>query len=323
MPFYRCIPQNNENLKNQVELSDVTDEEFKAAYASPKFTCSQIFVQILFFIFGLGWLRLILMIMGTIVYAVIMIPCHAFCGYSFFKKYLYGFGCVSTRRYARFLMFMCGIVYIKKVGKIDENARVFVYNHVSILDGPSIFVHKPFTVIVTAAAKYVPIFGQILYGSGSAFIDRTKTLGNSKIIANIIKDRTMLPVCIAPEGKISNGDILFEFRTGSFLTDEAVQCVTVRYHQLFAYAGTTHNWVVDGFFHWLWLALCVPFAGITLTFLPTFSSEVLANKSPKERAKMCQLAIANSLGTKAINRSSKSIFGLSESVDIVHKPLIP
>ena len=308
MVFKKCLPRNCEELKHQTQLSSISDQEFYAAYAPTKFSFCDRFIQLLLFIFGLGWLRFVLLFVVTVVFIVVMTPAHVFFLHPKMLKLFYKPGTYIAQKYIRALCFLFGIWYIHVEGKIDKATRGFLYNHSSILDGPMIFIYAPFTIIGTLGIKDVPVFGQIAQANGAAFIDRTKTQGNSSIIKMVMEDHSKLPASIAPEGKISNGDILFKFRTGSFLTNEQIQPVAIRYNWIFAWGGATHNWVVDGFFEWVWLALCVPFASVTITFLDPITPAQQEGKTPAEKAEMVQLMLANHFGTLAIDRTSKEIF---------------
>ena len=308
MVFVKCLPRNCEHLKHQTKLSSVSDSEFNAAYAEPVFSCGDRFVQLLLFIFGLGWLRLIFLFVVTIVYVILMTPVTVFAEYPRVIRFWVGYGTYISQKYIRALAFLFGIWYISVDGKIDKEARGFIYNHSSILDGPLMFIYTPFTIIGMLGIKGVPIFGQIATANGAAFIDRSKQQGNSNVLKSVMEDHSKFPASVAPEGKISNGDILFKFRTGSFLSHERIQPVTIRYTWLMPWAGATHNWIVDTFFEWLWVASCVPFAKVTITYLPTITPEMQEGKSPSEIAEMAQLMMANNLGTLAIDRSSKEIF---------------
>jgi 1-acyl-sn-glycerol-3-phosphate acyltransferase len=308
MPFYKCLPRKDPELMHQTSLTSVTDEEFQAAYKPTEFSTCDRLIQTLFFIIGLGWLRLIFMVVMFVIYIVLMTPVHVFSEYPKIIKIFYSYGTYVTQKMNRSIMFLCGIWYVKQIGNPDKEARAFLYNHTSLFDGPLLFALRPYTLIAMSAIKKVPIAGQITTANGCRFIDRSKQEGNSATIKSVMEDHDSLPVGVSPEGKISNGDIIFKYRTGTFLTHEKIQPVTIRYSWIFAYGGCTYNWVVDGIFEWIWLVLCTPLGAATVTFLPPITTEMQEGKSIPEVAEMCQLEVANSLGTLAIDRTSKEIF---------------
>ncbi|EAY21105.1 hypothetical protein TVAG_282750 [Trichomonas vaginalis G3] len=317
MGFVDRVPHGKESLKHQTSLTTISDEEFHAAYAEPTFTKWQRFVQILLFIFGLGWLRFLLVFVLVLVYIVIMTPCHVFYRIPCMLRILEPYGTYTSQKFIRALAFLFGVWYISVEGKPDFDARAFVFNHLSLLDGLLTFIYRPFTIIAISGIKTIPCLGQIAIANGATFIDRSKAQGNSAAIRSVMEDHSKYPASIASEGKISNGDIVFRFRTGSFLTDEPIQPVTIRYSWIFAFGGVTYNWVVDTFLEWLWLVLCIPFGHIHITFLKTIPSSEFAGKTPQEKADMCQLLIANNLGTLAIDRSAKEIFQKPKNLDNV------
>jgi hypothetical protein len=132
------------------------------------------------------------------------------------------------------------------------------------------------------------------------------------LISDAILNHDIFPVAIAPEGKTSSGDFLFRFRTGGFLTDEMIQPVTLRYSHWFPIANITMNSLPRSVWERLFLCLCVPLGSCDITYLEPIGKDVLAEKTPEERADLTQLRMANSLGTLASARSSREIFGIKE-----------
>jgi 1-acyl-sn-glycerol-3-phosphate acyltransferase len=163
-------------------------------------------------------------------------------------------------------------------------------------------------MVVKDGVRRVPFFGRLFKHADVVWIDRRKSAGNSELISRAIRDHSKYPLALAPEGKISNGDFLFRFRTGGFLTDEQMQGCTIRYTMYGAWGGVTLNSIRNNDLDWMWTALCVPLARVDVTFLEPFSGEKLRGKEPRERADMMQLAMCNSLGTLASERSSAEIF---------------
>jgi 1-acyl-sn-glycerol-3-phosphate acyltransferase len=142
----------------------------------------------------------------------------------------------------------------------------------------------------------------------TVFIDRSKKDGNSQIISRALENPKLPPLAVAPEGKISNGDYMFRFRTGTFLTDQVLQPITIRYSHFLPVAGITPNSLLANDLDWFWLCFCCPWASAELVYLEPILSEHLAGKTPQERADMAQLQIANALGTLASARSSRELF---------------
>jgi 1-acyl-sn-glycerol-3-phosphate acyltransferase len=147
---------------------------------------------------------------------------------------------------------------------------------------------------------------------GSVFVDRSKTEGNSELLKRAIEDHTALPLAIAPEGKISNGDLVFRFRSGGFRAEEEIQPLALRYYRVFPQLGCTLCWLSDSAVEYFCQAF--PSVGYVAeaTFLEPIKAEQLKGKTPQERADMVQLAIANYLGTLAIDQTTKACFQAKE-----------
>lgn len=308
--LYATIPEENPSLHHQTKLSDISDEDFKTAWFPPKFTVAQRVVQFIFFIIFGGWIRGILMVLFSLAYVIIVSPWIALAKRLDIVGPYVWIGQAISQYYIRAMAFCFGVLYIKYEGEPDPETRQFSYNHVSIADGPLIYVKKVFTVAMVSGVRDVPLFGRIALVSRTIFIDRSKREGNSLLLKEGIEDKTRPPIAIAPEGKVTNGSVVLKFRTGGFLSDEQIQPCTIRYRYLFPWSGGTINWLVDGFFEFVWLALACPGAVATVRFLEPIKKEKLAGKTPQERAEMVQLVIANDLGVRAVNRTSKEIFGM-------------
>jgi 1-acyl-sn-glycerol-3-phosphate acyltransferase len=162
-------------------------------------------------------------------------------------------------------------------------------------------------VILAGILKF-PILGRGLKAAEALFIDRSRLGNNPRLLSDAMEDRNSPPLAVAPEGKISKGDYVFRFRTGAFLTDKVIQPLTIRYKEFLPFANITLNSVQKNDLEWFWFCFCCPGAVCELTYLDSIPSEILEGKTPRERADMAQLIMANALGTLAISRSSHEIF---------------
>ena len=310
--LYGTLPRENPDLHHQTDLSEISDDDFRKAWDPPTFTLAQRIIQVIFFIIFGGWIRGILMVVVSVLYVIIVSPWIALAHrLDIVGPYVY-FGQQISQYYIRAMAFCFGIMYIKYEGEPDPETRQFSYNHVSIADGPLIYIHKVFTVAMVSGIRDVPLFGRIALVSSTIFIDRSKREGNSLLLKQGIEDKTKPPIAIAPEGKVTDGSVVLKFRTGGFLSDEQIQPCSIRYRYLFPWSGGTINWIVDGFFEFVWLALACPGAIATVRFLEPIKKEQLTGKTPEQRAEMVQLVIANDLGVRAVNRTSKEIFAVLE-----------
>jgi hypothetical protein len=106
---------------------------------------------------------------------------------------------------------------------------------------------------------------------------------------------------------MTNGESILKFHTGGFLTKQPVQPFTIRYWQSFVPKGwNTNAYTEPNFLLYAFGLLAMPWSVVTIDLLPViYPGE---NETPEELATRAQLAIANSLMVKAVNRSSSEIF---------------
>jgi hypothetical protein len=303
--FYDYFPTDSPDLHNQTALSEITDDEFHASYAAPVFTPAQRRWQVFFFIVGLGWLRMILYVLNMILFLIIISP---FVILSQRCPWLVNPGMTLGRYYCRTALFLVGIYWVQIQGDFDWDARQYSYNHVTIADGLLMFALRPLTVVLMAGIKGIPGIGPLMIAARSIFIDRSNKGGNSQLIKAGIENHEIPPLSVAPEGKLSNGTVLYKFQTGGFLSDEESQPLALRYYRLFPWGGSTISWLVPTLGEWVWLA----FSGFgyiaVVSCCKPYKKGELADKTPEERATIAELAIANKLGTRATSRSTKDFF---------------
>jgi 1-acyl-sn-glycerol-3-phosphate acyltransferase len=241
-----------------------------------------------------------------------MIPVFIWCDYEPVCCWLRTPGINLTRVYIRCLYFCFGVFWITRDGDIDREARVTFFNHQTIIDGPLIYMFRPFLVIGMAKLRNVPLFGRILIGAQSVFVDRTKSEGQAAEMKKIMEDDSRMALAMSPEGKTTLGDFMLAFRTGGFLAAKPAQPVTIRYEMYGAFGGATIAWIVGGFREWIWRVMCTPFIIARVHFLPVLKGDEYYRMTPQERALTCQLAMANDLGVLATNRDTRTIFPSEE-----------
>lgn len=303
----RSLPDYDPSLGHQTKQSSITDEQLQAGITPVKSTPIERVIQVLLFIFGLGWLRLILIVVSTVVYTVLMLPVVIFAAHPRIIDYFRVPGYLLSRIYIRCCAFCFGVFWIRRRGEVSKKARVSIFNHQSIIDGPLMFIYKPFCVIGMAELRKVPIFGAILLASDAVFVDRSKSDGQAAMMKELMEDESRMPLAMAPEGKTTKGHFLLDFRTGGFLSSKPIQPVTIRYHEVCAFAGTGHMWIVGGFFEFLWRTMCCPFCVVDLHYLPVLDDPEFLALPPKEKALKCQLMMANDLCVLASDRNSRDL----------------
>jgi 1-acyl-sn-glycerol-3-phosphate acyltransferase len=310
--FKHVFPRCDPSLHHQTELTPVNDETYRKGWVPPCSTRLHRAIQIVFFIVFFGWLRGLLLLLFTLIYIVILSPLVIFFGFEPLRAFWIPI-CEEIAKIYIPLVAMClGVFRIRSHQKPHPDARVIVYNHVCLLDGPIVYCFSQFTIALTAGVQKIPFFGKVVTSSLAIFIDRRKSEGNSLLLKNAVLNKEIFPLAVAPEAKISTGDFLFRFRTGGFHTDEMIQPVTIRYTHFLPWANITMNAVVRSVWEWFFLSLCVPFGYCDVTYLEPIPKEALTGKTPEQRADMAQLALANALGTLASARTSHEIFGMEK-----------
>ena len=308
MPLYTLVPTYDEKYTHQTELSPVTNEELRDNIVPTKSTTVDRIIQLIFFFLFFGWLRLILIVIVFASYVILMTPVFFLYENEAAVRIMKPPGIFLTRVFFRVVYFLLGIYHITKVGEYDPKAKCLLFNHQTVLDGPLMYIYKPFTVIGMAELKKTPVAGPILSAVHTLFIDRSKHEGTSQVITKHLNEVHEDPLGLAPEGKTTKGKFMLEFRTGSFIAKAPVQPVTIRYKQFLPFGKTGVIWLVGGMKEWLIRILCMPGAFAEINFMPLVDGEEYQSKTPKEKALYCNLLMANQLGVKASNVSTREMF---------------
>ena len=308
MKFYSEVPSNHSDLHNQTKQSDVTDEEFQELFKIPPYkgTFNQI-VRFVSYIVFLGPIRCFLAIFFLFVYFLLT------CIVPHFKKFFKSEKEFKIKAHKfmrpviRTVLFFSGIAWINKKGKIDPEARVFVCNHITMIDIVNVLYWIPYSIVANSGLKGNIFIEKTADVFDVVFVDRSTHQNATQQITNAAEDPLRLPIVVFPEGKISNGDALLDFRTGAFVSGQPVQPITLRYRPWFHLKDAmTPSWLHDTMLEYMYQLWSVPFMTLDVHFLPTIHKK--GESTPKERAIQAQLEMANDLGTKAINRSNKEIF---------------
>lgn len=305
MKFWETTPRYDEKYTHQTKFSSVTDEEFEENTMPWVATWKDRLIQLFFFIIFLGWLRFICLLIVTFIYVIIMSPVLLFYNHPKIIKLLTVPGIFATRVYFRFLFFFLGVFYIKKTGSIDPRTRCIIFNHHTLIDGLLIYMYQPFKVIGIEKLGRDPIVGQILKAAGSIFIDRSKHGGVSHVITEYLSKKRDMPLAIAPEGRTEKGLFMLQFRTGAFIADAPIQPVTLQFKNFLPYGRTGIIWTYAQPFEWLIRLLSMPGCTVQVDFLPVIDNEEFYSKQPMEKALYCNLLMANHLGVKASDRSTR------------------
>jgi 1-acyl-sn-glycerol-3-phosphate acyltransferase len=303
--LYDFWPRDEPTLHNQTTLADISDEEFNATFAPRPVTKVQIWLQRLSFVIFFGWLRFLCFFPFAFVFVLLVYPIAVAVP---IIPWIRPLGIAIGKLYARGLLWCYGIWWIRRIGKFHPKTRQITYNHTTVTDGILMYLVQTSTFVMAAGTKNIPAFGKMFQALGSVFIDRSRQAGSSMLLSEAIKDHSLFPVAVAPEAKLSNGDVVFRFRTGGFLTSEQIQPLAFRFYRLLPFVGGELSWFVPSFWDYFKTVICSPGFVAEVTWLDPIASEKLEEASPQERADATQLALANYLGTLVISKSTKEFF---------------
>lgn len=162
---------------------------------------------------------LVILIIYTLL-AIILIPILLFCNLTKWSQPIIPISKLALRLGQKVL----GIRIIASgIEKIDKRTSyVFMSNHLSLIDGPLLFMLIPqsIRVILKKEAFRIPIIGQVMKQTGFIPVDRKSLRGGKKSIdraSRVIKEKGF-SFLIFPEGTRSlDGKIQFFKRGGFFL----------------------------------------------------------------------------------------------------------
>lgn len=304
----RLCPTYDEKYTNQTDYSPCSEEEFDKGVKVVGCSTSDRIIQFIFFFLFLAPIRIVILLLGTIVFLIFVFVPMCTAKIEWLRPYFYTYSVTCARIYIRFFLFLIGIYKINIKGEMSKDVRCYMFNHQSITDGPLIWIYRPFTVIVMAEILKVPLVGRALIAVESLFVDRTKSAGMSKIITDHMENKNMRVLALSPEGKTTKGFFMLKFRTGSFIANVPIQPVCIRYKMYGSYGQTGIEWIVGGFGEWILRMMASPFIVAELDFLPVMNSQEFYSKTPVEKAKEVNLLMANRLGLKLVDKTTKDFF---------------
>lgn len=149
---------------------------------------------------------------------------------------------VLASLHARAMLFACGFHRVRVLGRREPGAHVFVSNHVSHCDIlVAIAVARLPAFIAKDGVSRVPVVGRIASAMDCVFVQREREPASSgassgaaaAVLARLralhAPGRTAGSLWVFPEGTTTNNDFLLPFKTGAFLSGDAVQPVLLRY----------------------------------------------------------------------------------------------
>jgi 1-acyl-sn-glycerol-3-phosphate acyltransferase len=116
----------------------------------------------------------------------------------------------------------------------DVLPGVVVCNHSSFLDVFALFMKK-ISFLSKAGVGKAPLFGGLAIDRQCTFVDRDSAKDKNKVL-QILKDRAeaasqgkISPLCVFPEGTVSNGRSLMKFKKGAFVSDKPIKIYSLKW----------------------------------------------------------------------------------------------
>jgi lysophosphatidylcholine acyltransferase / lyso-PAF acetyltransferase len=210
-----------------------------------------------------------------------------------------------VHRLSRGLLFFLGFHRIKVNGKPAPatEAPIVVSNHVAPWEGFALMHLCGATFVSRHENVKIPVFGTCIKGLQSIVVNRDEATSRDAV-TNEIRRRATEPgwpvTGIFPEGTVSNGKFLLQFRAGAFQAGVAVQPVLVHYR--FRYCDPSWAGVRVGLGA-LALRLVTQFYNsMEVTFLPVYH--------PSEEEKHDPILYATNV-RRYMSENSKGVIGLS------------
>ena len=310
MSFLRsCCPLKSKEFQNQNEISQITDEEFQVLKAPFEFSLKHRIYQFICFIIFFGFIRLpLILVFSLFTISIILIYKFALRAFQFPAKAGKRF-CLSVARFGiRCILFCFGIFYINTEGQFDEGARFIIANHVSILDAFAILIFHDYTAVAEDSIKQIPLIPTLLETVSAIYVDYKKPRRVSKMIVDCVDDFSNSPVLVFPEGSpCGHGSALMKFEKTAFTTPYKVQPITLRYYMLGAPQGyNSYVYQGENLFAYIFRLLAMPPTLLSVHFLPVMSMENDAKSEVKAFSKNAQLAMANFIGIRAVDKSNST-----------------
>lgn len=182
-------------------------------------------------------------------------------------------------------------LYILKIKVSDHGVHAFlpqapciVANHVSFLDVLA-FLSIGCSFVAKESARRIPLVGRIAASIGCIFVERDSSQSRSsaresiKITLHSVRNSSQL--VIFPEGTITNGEGMLQFRRGGFDACVPVQPVRIEYSNLQVSLSLLNNWEL------LCFLCCMPSIEMHLHYLPVMTAD-----TPEALSVKCRKAIA-------------------------------
>eukprot|EP00792_Barthelona_sp_PAP020_P003751 TRINITY_DN1621_c0_g1_i1.p1 TRINITY_DN1621_c0_g1~~TRINITY_DN1621_c0_g1_i1.p1 ORF type:complete len:354 (+),score=65.63 TRINITY_DN1621_c0_g1_i1:30-1064(+) len=181
---------------------------------------------------------------------------------------------------------------IKVEGQINDEASMYVSNHVSFSDIYVLSGIFPFTYIAKEALMHVPVCGVISKASNTLFVDRDNS-ESKDFVAEALKKRAInkdYKMMCFPEGTTTAGTHLNQFSRGAFNALLPVQVCALEYK----WKRFNPSFDVTNFLY-TWIGVCSNFKNdVVVHFGPLLKP--FENETSEEYARRAQIACSELLG---------------------------
>ena len=308
MKWYTEVPYDNPECHDQTELIDNTKEEFMALFEPAKPNLILQIYRFLCFILFLGPFKIILTFVSFAMFYVICGILPKFKGHFRNNREYKKWAQSIVKPFVRAALLSFGIVKINYKGKLHDDARTIICNHLSLIETLVLLNEFPVAYLAASYLSTHPFIRRTSEVFEFVFVDRSKNANVSKQLVNIANDPSLLPVVIFPEGKVTNGDALVGFRTGAFVADTPVQAVTVRFREWLCPRNmATVAWNENNWWLYCYQVYAIPFMTLDITVLEPLKWKG-QELTPAEKAVQSELQIANALHTKPFSMTNKVLF---------------
>lgn len=298
----------DESLYNQTAPADVTLEELMEYRKMPTYTTLQkIYHVIMFIIIGIpkAILALCFAIIAGGSYMILCAIWRTMGRPEYFRSPLRQLWAIISRA----LLFILGFYRQRYHGKVDNDARFIVPNHVCFFDGWHFFRFGP-RLIGKREILNIPVMSDVADVFQGFAVNREKSTGISQLLIQSAADPKQPKTLIFPEGASTSGDYMLRFHLGAFLSDLPVQPVTIRYTIWGARREDVH---ISFFHHSLWMMIVflgIPAITVDIEFLDPISIKTCGSEEalPRTFADVVSLKIGSKLGVKVLGLGSNSIY---------------
>jgi 1-acyl-sn-glycerol-3-phosphate acyltransferase len=126
------------------------------------------------------------------------------------------------------------------------SSGVVISNHSSFLDVFVLF-QKRIAFLSKASIAKAPIFGGLAIDRQSVFVNRDDAKNKNAVIdklkkrADLSSQGRIHPLCVFPEGTVSNGRSIMKFKKGAFMSDKPIRVMSMKYGGDLDFSGSMSN----------------------------------------------------------------------------------